>query len=58
MYRYMLIVIGEDAETGLPTIKMMDCNIHNKEEAEAERQWFIVTNEVDPANVQVVEYKG
>lgn len=58
MFRYMVIVISDVNKDNIPEIKLADCNITSKEEAEAEREWYIVTNEIDPANVKVVEYKG
>ena len=58
MFKYMIIVVSDVDKVNIPEVKMADCNIHNKEEANAEREWYIVTNEVDPANVRVIEYRG
>lgn len=58
MYKFMVIAVTDKNGDLIPEVTIVDCNIHSPEEAEAERQWYIVTNEVDPANVRVVEYKG
>ena len=58
MFRYMIIVVSDVNKDTTPEVTIVDCNIHNKQEADAEREWYIVTNEVDPVNVKVVEYKG
>lgn len=52
--KYMVIVIGN----GGTEVHVVDYHITERTEAEAERQWYIETNDVDPDNVQVVEYKG
>ena len=54
----MVLVVSDKNGDLIPEVTIVDCNIHSKEEAEAEREWYIVTNEIDPANVKVVEYKG
>ncbi len=57
MIRYMVLYTHLDQPGSVPTVTVVDCNIHNLEEAQAEAEWYINQNEVDRENVSVVEYR-
>lgn len=57
MIRYMVIYTHVAQPEVIPTVSIVDCNIHSKEEAYAEAEWYAVQNQVEKANVTVVEYR-
>lgn len=57
MQRYMVLYTYINQPGDIPTVTIVDCNIHSLEEAQAEAQWYIIHNQVDEANVKVVEYR-
>jgi hypothetical protein len=56
--RYMVIQSVVKRPGEYPVVVIVDYNIGTLEEATAEREWFVETNETaEPENVKIVEYR-